>query len=288
MAGHFNTESTEYWNGDGGKQWVHFDARFDDQLESFGRAVLERASLQHDERVVDLGCGTAALTIDAARTVGFFGRVAGVDVSKRMLRGAQSKLDHIDAGSAASMAPIELLRADVQTEPLGVSEYDVALSRFGVMFFEDPEAAFANVRRSVRPGGRLVFACWQSPADNLWLSKPRAAVAHLLELPTVDPEVPGPFSLARIGRTLAMLGRAGWIGASARSVEVDLHIGGLGSVADAVEFVTHSGQIGVALQDRKKKRRKKVEAALTAALEPHYDGAGVSLPAAAWIIEARR
>lgn len=288
MAGQSNTESSNYWNGDGGKQWVRFDARFDDQLESFGRAVLDRASLQHDERVVDIGCGTAALTIDAARAVGFFGRVAGVDVSKRMLSGAQDKIDHIDGGSATSMAPIELIRADVQTEPLGVAEYDVAVSRFGVMFFEDPEEAFVNVRRAVRPGGRLVFACWQSPADNLWLSKPRAAISHLLELPTVEPELPGPFSMARIDRTLAMLGRAGWIGASARPVEVDLHIGGLGSVADAVEFVTHSGPIGVALQDRKKKRRKKVEAALTAAFEPHYDGVGVSLPAAAWVVEARR
>jgi len=273
---------SDFWNGTAGQRWVRSADRYDRQLAAYSQQVLLRARLQAGERVLDIGCGTGPLTIAARKKLGPTGTATGIDISGRMIKRARRDLE------ASGLGNVEFLRADAQTHRLGTSQFDVAVSRFGVMFFEEPVDAFANVARAVRPGGRLVFTCWQSPEANPWLTIQRQATEALLDLPGIDPDAPGPFSMAATGRTLEILRQAGWIGAAASPLVGRIHIGGPGTVEEAVRFVMATGAVATGLEGRKKKRVAKVEAALTEALAPHHDGTGVSLPSGAWLVEARR
>jgi SAM-dependent methyltransferase len=273
---------SDFWNGEQGKRWVAAADRYDAQLAAYLHHIIIRSRLHADERVLDIGCGTGALTLAARRRLGPNGRVAGVDISKKMVKSAKRSLE------MSGLTDVEFLRADAQTEHLGTAVFDLAISRFGVMFFDDPEMAFSNVARAVRPGGRLVFACWQSPEANPWMTIPRTATEDLIELPGLDPAAPGPFSMSGAERTLKTLGRTGWIGATATPLVGRIYVGGPGTVDEAVAFVMSTGMVATGLKGRKKKRVRKVEAALTEALAPHHDGIGVSLSAGAWLVDARR
>jgi len=273
---------SDFWNGPSGKRWVAGAERYDAQLASYLHHIVIRARLRADERVLDIGCGTGALTLAARKRLALNGRVTGIDISKRMVKAADHSL------AMSGLTDVNFTVADAQTEHLGTAEFDVAISRFGVMFFDDPGAAFSNVARAVRPGGRLVFACWQSPEANPWHTLPRVATADLIDLPEVDPAAPGPFSMSDTERTLKMLSGAGWIGATATPLVGPIYVGGPGTVEEVVAFVMATGVIATGLKGRKKKRVRKVETALTDALAPHHDGVGVSLSAGVWLVDARR
>jgi len=158
------------------------------------------------QKVVDLGCGSGTTTLELAARVGPGGEVAGVDISAEMLARGRERAARAGTGN------IEFVHADVQVHDLGEARFDAAYLRFGVMFFADPAAAFANVRRALRPGAALSFVCWQSVFDNEWMLIPGAAVASVTgSLPPMPgPGEPGPFSLADPGRVRAVLEAAGF------------------------------------------------------------------------------
>ncbi|MFM8411336.1 MAG: class I SAM-dependent methyltransferase, partial [Alphaproteobacteria bacterium] len=151
-----NAEQIDYWNDMAGPKWVALQESLDRQIGPLGAAAMAAADLQPGERVLDVGCGCGATSIELARRVAPGGAVLGVDVSTVMLEAARA------AAGRAGAEGLEFANADAQTAPLTPAGFDVVFSRFGVMFFADPTAAFANLRRALRPGGRLAVVCWHA------------------------------------------------------------------------------------------------------------------------------
>jgi SAM-dependent methyltransferase len=200
-----NIEQAEFWS-----QLAPVWLDLEDQLEEVGgppgQLAVDRLDLLPGQRVVDLGCGSGRTTLELASRVGPGGEVLGVDIAAEMLARGRERAARSGAGN------IEFLHADVQVHDLGQARFDAAYSRFGVMFFTDPVAAFANVRTALRPGGMLSFVCWQGVFDNEWMLVPGAAVASVTgSLPPMPgPDEPGPFSLADPDRVRAVLDAAGF------------------------------------------------------------------------------
>ena len=200
-----NAEQAAFWS-----QLAPTWLELEDQLEQVsgppGRLAMDLLGLAPGQRVVDLGCGSGGTTLELASRVGAEGGVLGVDIADEMLERGRERATQL------GVTTVEFLNADVQVEDLGTARFDAAYSRFGVMFFDDPIAAFTNVRRALRPEGLLSFVCWQSVFDNEWMLIPGVAVASVTgSLPPMPgPGEPGPFSLADPDRVRSVLGAAGF------------------------------------------------------------------------------
>ena len=165
-----NAAQIEYWNEVSGPKWVALDDVINAQIEPVGVAAMDRAEVSASDRVIDVGCGCGPTSLGLARRASA-GRVTGIDISGPMLARARERAD------AAGLANLSFERADAQTHAFEGGGTDLVFSRFGVMFFDDPVAAFANLGRALTADGRMVFACWQGLGDNAWMRVPIAAVA---------------------------------------------------------------------------------------------------------------
>jgi SAM-dependent methyltransferase len=279
-----NAEQVRYWNEVAGPRWVRFQERLDREIAGLGRLAIERAELAEGESVLDVGCGCGGTALELARRVGPRGRVLGVDISGPMLARARER------AAAEGVAQLQLLQADAQTAALEAGAFDLLFSRFGVMFFADPVAAFANLRRALRPGGRLAFVCWQRLPDNPWMLVPIGALARHLPLPPPPPPgAPGPFAFADAERVRGLLESAGFARVETHDVREPLSLGG-GSLDDAVEFALEIGPAASALREAGAgpELRAKIAAEVRDALAPFVGpGGSPSLPSAAWIFTAR-
>jgi SAM-dependent methyltransferase len=279
-----NAEQVRHWNEVAGPRWVLFQERLDRELAVFAEAVFERAKPAAGEAALDVGCGCGATTLELGRRVGAKGRALGVDVSRPMLECARGR------AAAAGAAQVAFLEADAQTAVLEPAAFDLLVSRFGVMFFTDPTAAFANLRRALRPGGRVTFVCWQKIADNPWLLVPLGAVAQELPLPAPPPpDAPGPFAFADAERVRGLLERAGYGGVAFEDLRLAVSFGG-GTLDEAVEFALEVGPASAALREANvgPDVRARVVGAVRAALEPFAAESGVvRLASAAWLVSAR-
>ena len=274
-----NTDMAEYWNGRPAHVWVTEAERFDSMLSGFGRRLLTAAVLKPGERVLDVGCGNGAVSLDAARAVGRDGQVTGLDLSAPMLGVARRRAEEqgID---------VQFVQGDAQTASFDQA-FDVIVSRFGVMFFDDPEVAFANLATAVRSGGRMCFVCWQEMLANEWIAVPAMAmVAHvgIPELP--EPGAPGPFALADSQRTRGLLESAGWSEVTVEERKDGMRIGR--DPEDVVAFML-SDEMGRRLVEGKDPEavRAGTEAALEA-LRPFATPEGVVLGGAYWLVAARK
>ena len=275
-----NAGQSEYWNATAGPKWVEEQEHLDAQLGPLGRRMLERAGIRPGERVLDIGCGCGDLTLAIAQLTEPGGSVLGVDVSEPMLARARER--------AAALPNATFLRADAQTHPFAAGAADAAVSRFGVMFFADFAAAFANVRVALRPGGRLAFVCWQEIARNPWMLVPMQVAARLVALPPpAPPGSPGPFGLDDPDRIRRSLDAAGFSAVEIESVDAPQNVGGARTVAEAVAFQLTTGPAAAALRDAPREVRPALAAALAQALAPFATEHGVVLPGAAWIVTAR-
>jgi len=274
-----NSDMAEYWNGRPSDVWVKEAERFDSMLAPFGRRLLTAAALRPGERVLDVGCGNGAVSVEAACTVGGNGHVTGLDLSAPMLEVAKRRAEE-------RQVEVAFVRDDAQTASFD-QPFDVVLSRFGVMFFDDPTAAFTNLAKATRPGGRLCFVCWQEMFANEWIAVPAMAmVAHvgIPELP--EPGSPGPFALADAERTKDLLGTAGW---SEITVEEHLDLMCMGRDPEDVVAFMLSDEMGRRLVVDKDAEAVKAgtEATLTA-LGPYTTPDGVLLKGACWLVTARK
>ena len=278
-----NAEQIRYWNEAAGPKWVSFQKVIDAQIAPLGERAMDRAGIAPGERVIDVGCGCGDTTIALARRVGPTGLVLGVDISAPMLERAA------ETARAAVAANVRFENADAQTHRLSPGAFDVVYSRFGVMFFADPVAAFANLRAALRPGGRLAFVCWQALRENPWLFLAlQAAAQHLTLPPPPAPDAPGPFSLADPERVRDIVARAGFERIALEDLRTALMLGGGGTLDQAVRFLTEGvGPVSGVLREADPALRPTVAAAVRAAISPFVTPEGVRLGSAAWIVTAR-
>jgi SAM-dependent methyltransferase len=233
--------------------------------------------------VLDVGCGCGQTTLELAERVGDAGQVVGADISGPMLAEAQRKLD------ASGRTNVELIQADAQTHAFDAGSFDLAFSRFGVMFFADPEAAFSNLLTALRPGGRLVMVCWQEMSRNPWMLVPAAAAAKHVELPApADPDGPGPFAFRDRERVTEILSRAGFDRIEAESLDRKLVMAGGPNLEQAAGFIMQMGPAGAALREAPADVVEAAAASVQEALRPHMTERGIEMDASAWIYSARR
>ncbi len=274
-----NAAQKEYWNAAAGATWARYHDRLDCQIAPHGAEALEALAPAPGERALDIGCGCGHTTCDIATRVGPRGTVTGVDISVPMLEIARARSLPPDSGR------IEFREADAQVADLGRGGYDVAYSRFGVMFFGDPVAAFANLLGSLRPEGRLSFVCWRALGLNPWMRDPlEAARPFLPPLPPPDPTAPGPFAFADDRRVRSILDAAGFGDIGIRAF--DAGIGG-GDLEAALELTLRVGPLGAALRDNPSYKDVLTEP-VRAVLAHHVTPRGVRMPSSAWIVTARR
>ncbi len=274
-----NTDMAEYWNGRPADVWVTEAERFDSMLARFGRRLLTATVLEPGERVLDVGCGNGATSLEAARAVGSGGRVTGLDLSAPMLEVARRRAEEqgID---------MDFVQGDAQTASFD-QPFDVVVSRFGVMFFDDPEAAFANLAKAARPGGRLCFVCWQEMFANEWIAVPAMAMVAHVGLPEMpEPGAPGPFALADAGRIRDILASAGWSDVSVEEHKDAMLMGR--DPEDVLSFML-SDEMGRRLVEGKDQEVVKAgtEATLEA-LRPYVTLEGVVLGGTYWLVTARK
>jgi SAM-dependent methyltransferase len=273
-------EQVAYWNGAGGTRWVAQQERTDLVMAELARRAVAHAAIRPGETVLDIGCGCGATLPALREAVGLDGRVVGLDVSAPMLGRAQARLRGVDR--------IEFLLADAAGHAFQPASIDLLFSRFGVMFFGDPIAAFGNLRRALKPDGRIVFACWQAPSRNPWALVPlNAAYLHLPRLPPLGPDDPGPFSFAEPDRVRRILRAAGFAEPEFDGVEVMLDVAGGDGLDAALAYVMEIGPASRALDNQPDLQRGAVATAITQALAPYVEGSSVRLGGAIWLVRAR-
>ena len=205
QAGTGNAAQIEFWNSAATRAWADEYARMDRAVAVLTEELLDLAAPQPGERVLDIGCGPGTTVLELAKHVGPGGHVLGADVSEPSVVRARERI------AAAGLRHAEVIVADASVHPFPPDNFELTFSRFGIMFFSDPVAAFANVRRAMKPGGRLTLAVFRQASEKLWPNAPLEAVRHLLPpIPTPGPEEPGPFSWADPARVHRILEDAGF------------------------------------------------------------------------------
>lgn len=277
-----NDEQIAYWNEKAGPKWVGMQDRLDAQLARFNDAIFDRAGLRPGEQVLDIGCGCGATTLAVAARLQPGGMATGADISRPMLERARQRARENGVDNAI------FLEADAQTYAFSPATFDAVISRFGVMFFSDPTAAFTNIRRGMKSGARLSFICWRPMQENPWVVVPLMAAAKHIELPAPpDPLAPGPFAFADAERLRGILNAAGF--ADIRTDKQDLRypIGNTADFEKAVDFTLEIGPVSALLIDKPDTLRRTVRDSIRAALEPFRTPEGVVMDSAAWLVGAR-
>ncbi len=256
--------------------WAQVSAPLELQLAPLGRRALAALAPRPGERVLDIGCGGGETAVDLARAVGPDGAVLGVDRSAAVLAYARR--------TAQSCRNVRFVEADAQVFPFEPAAFDAAFSRFGVMFFDDPVAAFRNIRRALRPAGRLAFVCWRALEDNPLDAVPlRAATPHLPPQPEPDPLAPGPFAFADPDRVRGVLAAAGFQGIAITACDQPV---GSGDLEAMLAVCTRVGALGKILRENPALRDAALPA-VRSALARHDGPDGVRLTAATWVVAAR-
>lgn len=275
----FNRQQHERWNGTDGEYWVEQQEKLDRTLAPVLGPLLEFAAAKAGSTAIDVGCGCGATTVELAKAVGPKGRVVGIDLSEPMLGRAKERLREFANASCRPGDAATLGLADIGAE--------LAISRFGVMFFGDPVAAFANIRSGLAPGGRLRFACWRAMQENPWMAVPlQATYQHVPPLPKPEPEEPGPFSFADRERVTRILTAAGFTPPRFEALAIEMELGG--SLEDAAMEAGNRGPTKRALENQPEDVRAAAIASIREALAPHATATGVRLPGSVWLVGAER
>ena len=281
-----NATQIEFWNGETGRNWVTHDALMEAMLQPLGESVMDTLAPQPGEHVLDIGCGCGHTSLSLADRVGAEGSVTGVDISAPMLAVASQ----LAAERNAEDASIQFLEADAQTHTFEPERYDVVFSRFGVMFFQDPIAAFANIRSVLRASGRLAFCCWQPRAVNPFMTVPAMAALELLPAPPeMPPRTPGPFAFEEAEYVMEVLTSAGFESVVVTPLKQPLTFGRGLSLTDIVERLVQIGPIAQMVREASEDLQQPVRDKVIDAVAPFYtQDAGMTLDGQFWQVTARR
>lgn len=274
-----NVEMAAIWDGEEGDEWVENADRYDATDRWINERFELATTIEPTDRVLDIGCGTGKSSRDAARRTKH-GSVLGVDLSSKMLDDARRRT--IDEG----LINVDYLHADAQVHPFEPGAFDLAISVFGAMFFADPAAAFANIRRGLRSGGSIAFLAWQRFEDNEWLTTIFDALAAGRDLPAPAPGDPGPFGLADPDEVITLLGDAGYVDGQMRSITAPMWLGG--SPDEAWSFLSEMGIVRGLTGGLDETAAARALAELRQRIDTRQTPDGVTLGSAAWLITARQ
>jgi SAM-dependent methyltransferase len=275
-----NEDQLTHWAGEGGDLWAAEQARLDRMLEPFIDDLLGALDPVPGERLLDVGCGSGALALAVAGRVAPDGEVVGVDLSPQMLAIARGR-------AADAAVPARFEQADAQTTALGDPPFDAWMSRFGVMFFDDPAAGFANLAAALRPGGRVAFTCWQELFDNEWLFVPATAALEHVALPPLPAGNPaGAFALADPERVQSLLAGAGLTDVELTPMSRPIRLGSDGE--DATHYLMHTELARILLAGADEATVARVRTSVAEALDARVGPDGVVLGGSTWLVTARR
>jgi len=275
-----HTPDIAFWSGPGGQQWARYNDFTERLLAPVTAALLAATAAKPGERVVDIGCGCGMLALALAKHVGPKGFVRGIDVSAAMLA--------VGRRATPPDAAVEFVEADATTYKFAARDFDLLVSRHGVMFFADPVHAFTNLRAALKPGGRLVFSCFREPRLNPWAMAPlQAAYQFVPPLPRPGPEDPSPFAFADEGRVRRILDGAGFADIMLTPHDLMFDIGAGRGLDGAVANMVEIGPGSRALDGQSDETRAKAIDGIRAALAPFVTDNAVKLGAAIWLVTAR-
>ena len=270
-------EQTKLWNGRAGHAWVDAQAVLDGMFKPFEDLLVEAVSPEAGGRVLDVGCGTGGPLLAVARRLGAKGHCVGIDISEPMIAFARTRAER-------EGTPATFIRANAQDQAFEPASFDLIISRFGVMFFDDPVRAFKNLLLAARPGAELQFIAWRSAAENPFMTTAERAAAPLLpNLPARRPGAPGQFAFADPHRVSSILAESDWAHIKLEPIDVTCTM----PEKELLGYVTRLGPVGMLLQEADDPTRRQVIETVRAAFEPYVHGAEVRFTAACWKVTAR-
>jgi ubiquinone/menaquinone biosynthesis C-methylase UbiE len=270
-------EQTRLWNGPAGHAWVELQELLDQVLKPFEDLLVEAVVEESATHVLDVGCGTGTTTLAVGRLIGMNGRSVGVDISDPLIAAAQAR-------AKRERSPASFIRADAQTYAFETRTFDMLISRFGVMFFNDPVQAFTNLRRAASQGSALRFVAWRSATENPFMTTAERAAAPLLaDLPARQPNAPGQFAFADGRRVYSILEQSGWEQIDVQPIDITCSL----PEKDLVRYIAGLGPVGLALQQADDRTRMQVIETVCAAFKPYVHGAEIRFTAACWMVGAR-
>lgn len=265
------------WNGPAGHAWVETQEILDRLFQPIASRLAEAVQAAGAKYVLDIGCGTGATTLEIARQVGSAGRCVGIDISGPMIAAATMRAEH-------ESLPARFIIEDAQSHAFEPERFDMIVSRFGVMFFDDAVAAFANLGSACRRGAELRFFAWRNPAENAFMTAAERAAAPLLpDLPPRHPDAPGQFAFADPDRVRGILEESGWSQVEVQPADFACSL----SETELDIYLTRLGPLGVALADADEETKARIVSAVRPAFEPFRVGPEVRFAAACWEVVAR-
>lgn len=272
-----NDEQATLWNGGAGRSWVEAQAALDRMFQPLEDRLVAAVGAAAATRVLDIGCGTGSTTLAVARRLGAKGHCVGIDISEPMITAARHRAEQ-------DGTPARFIRDDAQIHDFGSTRFDMMISRFGVMFFADPVAAFKNLRRAAQDNTSLQLIAWRSPAENSFMTTAERAAAPLLpDLPARRPDSPGQFGFADRHRVQRILDQSGWTRIEITPIDVSCTL----PETDLIQYFTRLGPLGRILDTTDTQTRTQLVQTVRAAFDPFVRGPDVNFTAACWMIGTR-
>ncbi|MDG1230017.1 MAG: class I SAM-dependent methyltransferase [SAR86 cluster bacterium] len=277
-----NIKQRQFWSGAGGDVWVNKQREMDIMLNPLGDRVIERLDLKSDAKIIDIGCGCGATTLEIAKKI-TQGEILGVDISEPMLDKAT------ETAKEMSLSNISFEVKDVQVDVMPQNYFDVAFSRFGVMFFEDPFEAFKNIHSSLKEDGLLSFVCWQNASLNPWQSLSIQVIKEFLDLPAPAPKSPGPFAFEDKTYLEEILRESGFKGLEILDNQEDIVMFSGKSIREACEdYLTINPVVTEMLKNSKPELTEEILEALVIKFSNFHQNDGLLFPSATWIVTAKK
>ena len=277
-----NVKQKEFWSGAGGDVWVNKQKEMDIMLNPLGQRAIDKLDLSDNKRILDIGCGCGATTLEIAKMIPE-GKIIGVDISEPMLN--QARKDALEM----SLSNAEFVVQDVQTDEISKDLFDIAFSRFGVMFFEDSYEAFKNINKALKIGGQLSFVCWQEPLLNPWQSLSIQVIKQFIDLPAPPPKSPGPFAFEDKSYIEDILDRSNFkeINIDDNQEEIIMFSGK--SLKEASEdYLTINPVVTEMLKNSPKELKEEILEALIIKFSDFHEDHGLVFPSATWIVTAKK